>query len=335
MSSVDENVMLASVSSQDVAVSTPVKREKKPVLPVKLLKFASTIYFILQRLREDGLMTEEAFERAVTEQFHLCDPATHLEQQTHILQTLLDQQPAALKDFRKVVIARNKPPKAPKAPKAPKEPKEKKEKAPKEKVVKDPKAKKETVPVTASADQPTPTPETKQKKVRKAKVAVADTETMAQVPIIVDIRLVEEVIEETQSLPIAPDPIVPVGDTKTSKNTPKTPKPKTKTETEKPVKESKTKKGGKNSPKVTSDASQDLIGQIVAAARSSSSEVSQSHEILHEDQEEEDDEDEIQTREFSFGGDLYLIDQDNSLYSYSSHEHIGTFDPSSNSISLL
>jgi len=113
---------MAAVST----VETKPKREKKPSLPAKLQKFASTMYFILQTFNEQGFISDEDLERGIVEN-HLFDHIDNLQQQTVVLEALLDQQPAALKSFRKTATARNKPPKAPKAPK------EKKEKAPKEK----------------------------------------------------------------------------------------------------------------------------------------------------------------------------------------------------------
>ena len=318
MSSI-ENVVVDAVE-----VKVKVVKVKKPSLPVKLQKFASSIYFILQTLNAQDLISDEAIETAITQQFHLFDPLDNLDQQTVVLQALLDQQPAALKSFRKVAITRNKPPKAPKA-KAVKEPK-----APKEKVPKAPRAKKvkatepivepaielvnEVIrPVVLSEPEPASTEviastETKPKKVRKTK----KSEVAVEVPV-VDAAPTEE----------AP-PAVKAKKEKAVKE-PKVPK-------EKAPKKTTTK----NTPKVTSDASDDLIGQIVAAARSTSTEQEQSQSQSQTQEEEEDDEDDvIQTREFSFEGTLYLIDQDNQLYSSSTHDHIGAFEPVSNSIVLL
>lgn len=311
-----ENVVVA-----EVAVKAP--KVKKPALPAKLQKFASNIYFILKTLNEQGLLSDENFERSIVEN-HLFDPIDNLEQQTVVLQAILDQQPAALKTFRKTATARNKPPKAPKAAKAPKEPKEKKEKVPKE--PKAPKAKKEKKAVVEEPTEVSPPPaaevvvtvtepDTKPKKVKKAKKAEPVVE-----PVVVEPVVVEQVVVET-----APAPAAPATKEKKEK---KAKEPKEKKEKKEP-KEKATKKT-KNVPKVTSDADEDLIGQIVAAARSSSSEKEPEQE-----QEDEDEDDLIQTREFSHEGTLYLIDQDNLLYSSSSHEHIGSFDPASNSIVLL
>jgi hypothetical protein len=90
----------------------------------------------------------------------------------------------------------------------------------------------------------------------------------------------------------------------------------------------KATKKTKNSPRVTSDAADDLIGQIVAAARATPP-------PPLEVEEEEEEEDEIHTREFSHQGTVYLIDDENSIYSYSTHEHIGSFDTITQTITLL
>jgi hypothetical protein len=325
-----ENVVVA-----EVAVKAP--KVKKPALPAKLQKFASNIYFILKTLNEQGLLSDENFERSIVEN-HLFDPIDNLEQQKVVLEAILDQQPAALKTFRKTATARNKPPKAPKAakaPKAPKEPKEPKEpKAPKEPKEKAPKAKKEKKAVVEEPTEVSPPPaaaaaaevvvtetepETKPKKVRKAKKAEP-----AVVEPVVEPATVEPVVIETA--PAAPAASATKDKKEKKAKEPKEPKEK---KEKKEPKEKATKKT-KNAPKVTSDADEDLIGQIVAAARSSSSEKEPEQE-----QEDEDEDDLIQTREFSHEGTLYLIDQDNLLYSSSSHEHIGSFDPASNSIVLL
>jgi len=316
-----ENVVMAAVST----VETKPKREKKPSLPAKLQKFASTMYFILQTFNEQGLISDEDLERGIVEN-HLFDHVDNLQQQTVVLEALLDQQPAALKSFRKTATARNKPPKAPKekkekapkAPKAPKEPKEKKEKAPrakKEKAVLAPPAEEqvEEEPVAPAEEQveeeplvaPAAAPlVTKTKKAKAAKVAVAEVEVVA------------EVVEEKKVVKEKKEKVVKEKKEKVVK--------------EKVVKEKveKATKKTKNSPRVTSDAADDLIGQIVAAARATPP-------PPLEVEEEEEEEDEIHTREFSHQGTMYLIDDENSIYSFSTHEHIGSFDTVTQTITLL
>jgi hypothetical protein len=316
-----ENVVMAAVST----VETKPKREKKPSLPAKLQKFASTMYFILQTFNEQGLISDEDLERGIVEN-HLFDHVDNLQQQTVVLEALLDQQPAALKSFRKTATARNKPPKAPKAPKekkekapkAPKEPKEKKEKAPR--------AKKEKAVSVAPAQEPVQeelvaAPEEQEEeepaaapvvtKTKKARAVKPVKAAVAEVEAEVEVEVVAEVVEEKKV----------VKEPKEKKEK------KEKVVKEKVVKEPKEKatKKTKNSPRVTSDAADDLIGQIVAAARATPPPL--------EVEEEEDDE--IHTREFSHQGTVYLIDDENSIYSYSTHEHIGSFDPLAQTISLL
>lgn len=326
-----ENVVVA-----EVVVKTP--KVKKPALPAKLQKFASTIYFILQKFNEQGLISDEDLERGIVEN-HLFDHVDNLEQQTVVLQALLDQQPAALKSFRKTATARNKPPKAPKPVKAPKEKKAKEPKAKKEKAVpiaasEEPVVAASTAastavsvaaalaaaPAASTAATITPAP-TKTKKTKAAKAVVNEVvaEAEAEVEVVAEVEV--EVVEEKK-----------VEKVKKEKKEKVAKEPKEKVVKEKVAKEPKEKapKKTKNAPKVTSDADEDLIGQIVAAARSSNSE-REEQEVV-EVEEDEDEDGVIQTREFSFEGTLYLIDQDNLLYSSTSHEQIGSLDPVSNSI---
>ncbi len=336
---------MSSIAPIENVVVEPVKvvKAKKPTLSVKLQKFASSIYSILQTLNEQGLISDEAIETAVTEQFHLFDPLDNLEQQTVILQALLDKQPAELKSFRKIAIARNKPPKAVKTPKAPKAPKEKVVKEPKEKVPRAKKVKAVEPPVEPSIElvnevispvvlpEPVST-EAKPKRVRKTKKVEAVVEPEAAIEPAIEPAAVAAAVEEVVAPTPTSSPVVKAKKEKAPKATkePKAPKAtkEPKAPKEKAVKEPKEKVSKKTTPKVTSDASDDLIGQIVAAARSTVTEP-------QEPEVDEDDEDVIQTREFSFEGTLYLIDQDNQLYSYSSHDHIGAFEPTTNSINLL
>jgi uncharacterized pyridoxamine 5'-phosphate oxidase family protein len=49
-------------------------------------------------------------------------------------------------------------------------------------------------------------------------------------------------------------------------------------------------------------------------------------------EEEAEEDEEINTQEFQFKGKTYLIDSDNNIYSVDTHEQIGVFDVTANSI---
>jgi hypothetical protein len=89
--------------------------------------------------------------------------------------------------------------------------------------------------------------------------------------------------------------------------------------------ETKSKKSrGKKNVSVSNDVQDDLIGQIISAANSTPTPTPV--------QAEEDEDEVIQTREFTFKGKLFLIDDYDNLYDTNTFELVGVFDHATQSI---
>jgi len=96
----------------------------------------------------------------------------------------------------------------------------------------------------------------------------------------------------------------------------------TKSTETKPTETKSKKSRGKKNVSVSNDVQDDLIGQIISAANSTPTPV----------QAEEDEDEVIQTREFTFKGKLFLIDDYDNLYDTNTFELVGVFDHATQSI---
>jgi len=285
-------------------VVPPTKATKKPSLPAKYSKFLSFGFWFASRLESD---TRDVFYQ----HFKLF---SSLEDQTEFFQTYLDEASTSNKIMRKTIANHNKPVKT-RAPKASRKP---------------------SKPVAAETDDliaklvadangepiaTTPAPE-KQKKTRKPKSDNTDEKPKKEKKSKKVVEPVSEPVSESVSEPVSEsvsesvvepvsesvsesvsEPVVePVVAKKTTKpKTEKVEKPKTeKVEKPKVDKAEKPKK-------VKKDKTEPLP-------------------ITPEPVTEEDNS--IQTRIVTMkDGGKFLMDSDNNLYDINSHEHIGTYNP--------
>ena len=288
------------MSSNNTPVVPPTRAPKKPSLPAKYSKFLSFGFWFASRLESD---TRDVFYQ----HFKLF---SSLEDQTEFFQTYLDEASTSNKIMRKTIANHNKPVKT-RAPKASRKP---------------------SKPVAAETDDliaklvadangepiaTTPAPE-KQKKTRKPKSDNTDEKPKKEKKSKKVVETVSEPVSESVVEPVSEslvesvsEPVVePVSESVVEPVSepaiePVVAKKTTKPKTEK-VEKPKVDKAEKPK-KVKKDKTEPLP-------------------ITPEPVAEEDNS--IQTRIVTMkDGGKFLMDSDNNLYDINSHEHIGTYNP--------
>ena len=276
------------------------KKARKPSLKEKHSRFLVSNYSLIQFLSSKGLLTDEAVESAYSE-IKLLAP---VEDQEAFYESYLSESKTTKKAMTKFVKDRNKPPKAPKKTRA--------KKADGETAPKKSRAKKNTtvandteVDVVAQATANDGGVSDLVNELTAAATAV-DTEAVMVAP----------ATPETQTVEVAEAPGAPKKEPKAKKEGAKK-EPKAKKEGAK--KEPKAKKEvAEKKPKATKKSKKEET-PIVAAP------------VVVEEEEEEDEE--IHTQEIEIAGKSYLIDGDNNIYSVDTHDEIGTYDATTNTIS--
>ena len=271
------------------------KKPRKPTLKEKHSRFLVSNYTLIQFLSSKGLLTDEAVESAYSE-IKLMAP---VEDQEAFYESYLSESKTTKKAMTKFVKDRNKPPKAPKKTRA--------KKADGETAPKKSRAKKNTtvandteVDVVAQATANDGGASDLVNELTAAATAV-DTEAVMVAP----------ATPETQTVEVAEAPGAPKKEPKAKKE------PKVKKEVVK--KEPKAKKEvAEKKPKATKKSKKEET-PIVAAP------------VVVEEAKEEDEE--IHTQEIEIAGKSYLIDGDNNIYSVDTHDEIGTYDATTNTIS--
>jgi hypothetical protein len=341
------NTVTNSIVTEPV-VKAP--RVKKPTLAAKFSRFLIFGYGFVRSLESQGLLTAEGVESALSE----LKLMSAVDEQTQFYTSVVSQNKETAKVMRKYVAIRNKPPKAPRARKAPAEKKPRATKAPADgAAAKKPRTKKTShlandseadivsrVVAAATAEpvidaEPVVAPVDKKaaKEAEKAEKAAAkeaekaaakaakeaekaaakeakDAEKKAKVsekkavkPVEATVALVEEPVVVVEApVVVAEAPVVAAAAPAEKKKAEK------KTAEKKPVEKKAEKKP------VEKKAEKKAAPAPVAAAA------------------EEEEDEEIHTQEFQFKGKTYLIDSDNNLYSVDTHEQIGVFDTTANSI---
>jgi hypothetical protein len=340
------NTVTNSIVTEPV-VKAP--RVKKPTLAAKFSRFLIFGYGFVRSLESQGLLTAEGVESALSE----LKLMSAVDEQTQFYTSVVSQNKETAKVMRKYVAIRNKPPKAPRARKAPAEKKPRATKAPADgAAAKKPRTKKTShlandseadivsrVVAAATAEpvidaEPVVAPVDKKaaKEAEKAEKAAAkeaekaaakaakeaekaaakeakDAEKKAKVSEKKAVKPVEALVEEP--VVVAPVAVVeaPVAAPVAAAAAPaEKKKAEKKTAEKKPVEKKAEKKP------VEKKAEKKAAPAPVAAAA------------------EEEEDEEIHTQEFQFKGKTYLIDSDNNLYSVDTHEQIGVFDTTANSI---
>jgi len=282
------------VSKKETAADKPAPKPRKPTLKEKHSRFLVSNYSLIQFLSAKGLLTDEAVETAYSE-IKLFAP---LEDQEAFYESYLSESKTTKKTMKKFITQRNKPPKAPRAKK---EPKAKKEgEAPKEKK---PRAKK-----TTKVENDT------------------EVDVVSQIANDGAENLVNELTAAANTAPspsevqaqLTPEPmVVPVAQA-----------PEKKTRKPRAKKEAVAPKEGEEAPKEAVAPKE----KKPRAKKAKKVEAVPVVNIQEEIVQTTDDEEEIHTQEITIGGALYLIDNDNNLYSTETHEQVGTYNSESNEV---
>ena len=346
------NTITNSIVTEPV-VKAP--RVKKPTLAAKFSRFLIFGYGFVRSLESQGLLTAEGVESALSE----LKLMSAVDEQTQFYTSVVSQNKETAKVMRKYVAIRNKPPKAPRARKAPAEKKPRAAKAPADgAAAKKPRTKKtshlandseadivsrvvaaataepviDAEPVVAAVDKKAAKEAEKAEKAaakeaekaaakaaKEAEKAAAkeakDAEKKAKVsekkaikPVEATVALVEEPVV-VAPVAVVEAPVVVVEAPVAAAAAPaEKKKAEKKTAEKKPVEKKAEKKP------VEKKAEKKAAPAPVAAAA------------------EEEEDEEIHTQEFQFKGKTYLIDSDNNLYSVDTHEPVGVFDTTANSI---
>jgi len=280
------------------------KKPRKPSLKEKHSRFLVSNYTLIQFLSSKGLLTDEAVESAYSE-IKLMAP---VEDQEAFYESYLSESKTTKKAMTKFVKDRNKPPKAPKKTRA--------KKADGETAPKKSRAKKITtvandteVDVVAQATANDEVASDLVNELTAAATAV-DTEAVIVAP---------PATPETQAIEVAEAPGAPKKEPKAKKEVAKK-EPKVKKEVVK--KEPKAKKEvAEKKPKATKKSKKEETPIVAAPV------------VVEEAKEEEEEDEEIHTQEIEIAGKSYLIDGDNNIYSVDTHDEIGTYDATTNTIS--
>jgi hypothetical protein len=296
------------VAKKETAADKPAAKPRKPALKEKHSRFLVSNYSLIQFLSAKGLLTDEAVETVYSE-IKMFAP---LEDQEAFYDSYLSESKTTKKTMKKFITQRNKPPKAPRAKK---EPKAKKEgEAPKEKK---PRAKKTTkVENDTEVDVVSQIANDGAENLVNELTAAANT---APSPSEVQVQLTPEPM-------VVPVPQAP--EKKTRK--PRAKKAKKEEEAvpvvnvqEEIVQEGEAPKECE-APKPKEKKPRAKKAKKVEAVPV----VNVQEEIVQEEEEEE----EIHTQEITIAGTLYLIDNDNNLYSSETHEPVGSYNAVTNEV---
>jgi hypothetical protein len=314
--------MSANTQTNTVVVAQE-KKEKKPTLSAKYSKFLIFGYGFVKSLEAQGALDAEGVEAAFAE----LKLMSSVEEQTQLYENLLAQSKESGKAMRKFVTLRNKPPKAPRA----KKPRAKKSAAePAPAAAAEPAAATETPPPAAAAVTPPAPKKVKAPRVKKATVVENDT----------DFDLIGQIVAAANTVEAAPTKTKEEkeADKKAAKEAKEAKKV-----ADKEAKEAKkvTDKAAKEAQKVTDKAAKEAKKVTDKAAKAAAKAVGTTANIPEEEVVEEEvveeevvEEEEIQTTEVVVDGKVYLVDDENNVYSVPTHEQVGTFNTETQTISL-
>jgi len=281
-----------------MSATTPVqvteKKARKPTLSAKYSKFMVFGYNFVQSLRASDILNDEGLENAYA-QLKMFDT---VDTQSEFYEQFLSQSGESGRVMRKFIIQRNKPPKAPRKPRA-----------------------KKAAATTTETTTTEPTTETaKEKKPRKPRT-----------------KKTTEVVQDTQNDVISEivaaanaDPLenIAVETTEPAVKEKKARKPRAKKTTEKKATEPTTTPEKKSTEPVKTPEKK--------APRAPKKKKVDTHVEVTPPlvESEELEEEEIVTQEIVIGGETYLIDNDNILYSTQTHLEVGTYNQDTKEISL-
>ena len=282
------------------------KKPRKPTLKEKHSRFLVSNYSLIQFLSSKGLITDEAVESAYSE-IKLLAP---VEDQEAFYESYLTESKTTKKAMTKFIRERNKPPKAPKKTRA--------KKADGEVAPKKSRAKKNT---TVAND-------TEVDVVAQATANDGGASDLVNELTAAATEAVVDAPATPENKPVATEaPGAPKKERKPrAKKADAEPKAKKEVAEKKPKATKKAdaepkakKEVAEKKPKATKKSKKEEAAPVVEAAAA----------VV---QEEEEEDEEIHTQEIEIGGKSYLIDGDNNIYSVDTHDEIGTYDATTNTI---
>lgn len=286
-----------------MSATTPIqvteKKARKPTLSAKYSKFMVFGYNFVQSLRASDILNDEGLENAYA-QLKMFDT---VDTQSEFYEQFLSQSGESGRVMRKFIIQRNKPPKAPRKPRAKK-------------------AAATTEPTTTETTTTTTEP-AKEKKPRKPRT-----------------KKTTEVVQDTQNDVISEivaaanaDPLenIAVETTEPAVKEKKARKPRAKKTTEKKATEPATTPEKKSTEPVKTPEKKAPRAPKKKAEKKVETHVEVTPPFVES---EELEEEEIVTQEIVIGGETYLIDGDNNLYSTQTHLEVGTYNQDTKEFSL-
>lgn len=284
-----------------MSATTPIqvteKKARKPTLSAKYSKFMVFGYNFVQSLRASDILNDEGLENAYA-QLKMFDT---VDTQSEFYEQFLSQSGESGRVMRKFIIQRNKPPKAPRKPRA-----------------------KKAAATTTETTTTEPTTETaKEKKPRKPRT-----------------KKTTEVVQDTQNDVISEivaaanaDPLenIAVETTEPAVKEKKARKPRAKKTTEKKATEPAATPEKKSTEPVKTPEKKAPRAPKKKAEKKVETHVEVTPPFVES---EELEEEEIVTQEIVIGGETYLIDNDNILYSTQTHLEVGTYNQDTKEISI-
>lgn len=284
-----------------MSATTPVqvteKKARKPTLSAKYSKFMVFGYNFVQSLRASDILNDEGLENAYA-QLKMFDT---VDTQSEFYEQFLSQSGESGRVMRKFIIQRNKPPKAPRKPRA----------------------KKAAATTEPTTTETTTTETAKEKKPRKPRT-----------------KKTTEVVQDTQNDVISEivaaanaDPLenIAVETTEPAVKEKKARKPRAKKTTEKKATEPATTPEKKSTEPVKTPEKKAPRAPKKKAEKKVETHVEVTPPFVES---EELEEEEIVTQEIVIGGETYLIDGDNNLYSTQTHLEVGTYNQDTKEFSL-
>ena len=310
-----------------MSATTPVqvteKKARKPTLSAKYSKFMVFGYNFVQSLRASDILNDEGLENAYA-QLKMFDT---VDTQSEFYEQFLSQSGESGRVMRKFIVQRNKPPKAPRKPRAKK-------------------AATTTEPTTTTTTETTTTTtETaKEKKPRKPRTkktteVVQDTQNdvISEIVAAANADPLENIAVETTTEPAVKEkkarkPRAKKATEPSSEN--KTEEDFAKEEQERMKRKALLAKMAATTPEKKSTEPVKTPEKKAPRAPKKKKVETQVEVTPPFVESEELEEEEIVTQEIVIGGETYLIDGDNNLYSTQTHLEVGTYNQDTQEISL-
>ena len=305
-----------------MSATTPIqvteKKARKPTLSAKYSKFMVFGYNFVQSLRASDILNDEGLENAYA-QLKMFDT---VDTQSEFYEQFLSQSGESGRVMRKFIVQRNKPPKAPRKPRA----------------------KKAATTTEPTTTEPTTTETAKEKKPRKPRTkktteVVQDTQNdvISEIVAAANADPLENIAVETTTEPAVKEkkarkPRAKKATEPSSEN--KTEEDFAKEEQERMKRKALLAKMAATTPEKKSTEPVKTPEKKAPRAPKKKKVETQVEVTPPLVESEELEEEEIVTQEIVIGGETYLIDGDNNLYSTQTHLEVGTYNQDTQEISL-